>query len=500
MRLLLFFLLIWGITPVFSQSGSTIKTKIRHILEATDTPGAAVAIVRNDTLLFCQGLGYRDIEKELQVDAHTRFPIGSSTKAFTAALVGIAQELDSLDLERSPRAYLEEVTFNTEEMNRNSTIRDMMSHRTGLPRHDLSWYLFPETDRDRLVERLQYLQPFASVRQRYHYNNFTYMLLGYLAEKRLGASWSRLIEKHFFSSLGMTESLAEMISDPNGNTAIGYQTTSVGKWAPMPYYDLRGMAPAGNISSSASDMAQWLRCWLNNGKFNGKQVLPEAYVKEAISSQMVMRPNLPDEEFPDLFFSNYGFGWMLSAYKGHYRVEHGGNINGFSANVCFFPAESLGIVVLTNLNNSDAPYLIRNTLSDHFLKADTTDWLAYFQKEKEEKEGAASPETALSDPQKWAPLDISGSYTNKGYGTITIKRLENGYRAVFPIGAFPLERTATKHFQGQPERQATIDSETVPPLVLEIDTDANDTIQGIHIPMEPTLEPLYFSKTISYER
>ena len=132
---------------VVAQSRTTIiESQITEILKVTQTPGAAVAIVKNDTLFLCKGFGYRNLEKKLNVDKHTLFPIGSSSKAFTAALIGIAQQQELLDLDISPKTILRDLSFFNNEMNLGVTIRDLLAHRTGLPRHDLSWYLFPEKE------------------------------------------------------------------------------------------------------------------------------------------------------------------------------------------------------------------------------------------------------------------------------------------------------------------------------------------------------------------
>ena len=133
------------------------------------------------------------------------------------------------------------------------------------------------------------------------------------------------------------------------------------------YYDINAMGPAGSINSNVNEMANWVITWINGGKFNGKEILPSNYVNQAMSSQMVVGAALPDKEVPDAFLSNYGFGWFLSSYRGHYRVEHGGNIDGFSASTSFFPSDSIGIIVLTNQNGSAVPGIVRNTIADRYL-------------------------------------------------------------------------------------------------------------------------------------
>ena len=133
------------------------------------------------------------------------------------------------------------------------------------------------------------------------------------------------------------------------------------------YYHIDAMGPAGAINSSVMDMSNWLNTWIHGGKFNGKEIIPAGFAKEAMSSQMVSGPGFPEADTQDVQFSTYGFGWMLASYRGHYRVEHGGNIDGFSASTCFFPSDSVGIVVLTNQGNSAIPAIVRNLLADRML-------------------------------------------------------------------------------------------------------------------------------------
>ena len=140
------------------------------------------------------------------------------------------------------------------------------------------------------------------------------------------------------------------------------------------------MSPAGSINSNVLDMSNWLNTWIHQGKFNGKEIIPPAFAKEAMSSQMIVGSGFPESETADIQFANYGFGWMVASYRGHYRVEHGGNIDGFSATACFFPSDSIGIVVLSNQNGSPIPAIARDLLADKILGLKYFDWNSLCQK------------------------------------------------------------------------------------------------------------------------
>ena len=209
--------------------------------------------------------------------------------------------------------------------------------------------------------------------------------------------------------------------------AIGYNLIKDSVIHKMSYYDIAGMGPAGSINSTVMDMSQWLKVWINGGKLDTVEIIPASYIAEAISSQMIIAPGTPTAEKPDIQFSTYGFAWMLSSYKGHYRVEHGGNIDGFSASTSFFPTDSIGIVVLVNQNGSSVPSAVRNTISDRVLGLKYFDWNADILKAKAKaKEKAKEAEQSSSSNQvkntkaSHPYNEYVGIYSNDAYGKFEI--------------------------------------------------------------------------------
>ncbi|WP_431106702.1 serine hydrolase [Winogradskyella poriferorum] len=405
-----------------------IEKQFNSVLESTKAPGFAVAIVEGDKVIYAKGFGYADYENKIPADANTLFAIGSSTKAFTSALLGMLQEDGKLSLDDSPIKHVPELRFYNDEMNNNIIIKDLMRHSTGLPRHDGSWYFFPSDSKDSLVARIQYHEPFTGVRQQWYYNNFGFLLQGVITERITGESWEKNIEDKFFKPLGMNRSKTMIDGMKNGtNTAFGYRLDDDRNIEKMDYFDIAGMSPAGSINSSVNDMSQWLKTWINKGKYGETQIIPEAYVKEAMSSKMVVSGGMPKDEMPDVQFSNYGYGWFLHSYKGHYMVEHGGNIDGFSASVALYPTDSLGIVVLTNQNGSAVPRLVRNIAADYMLGVNKTEWAKEHKEAIEkalEKKEEAKENTSVSNVKGTRPshtlLDYTGFYENKGYGKFEI--------------------------------------------------------------------------------
>ena len=423
----LFFLQITRAQSVNDPRLAGIETNINKILADHHAAGVAVAVVEKNKVVYASGFGYRDIEKKLPVTPTTQFAIGSCTKAFTAALLGILQKEYSLDFDKPVTTYLPQQKFYSNELTNQITLRDMMSHRTGLPRHDLSWYIDPDT-REALTKRVQYMEPSAPLRQRFQYNNFMFLLQGVVAEKMTGKNWEANISTRIFNKIGMRHSNFSVKDLANyAEPAVGYDIKHDSVIHRMKYYDIDGMGPAGSINSTVQDMAQWLRVWINGGKYNDSVVVPANYFAEAISSQMIVAPGTPTLEKPDIQFSNYGFGWFLVSYKGHYRVEHGGNIDGFSASTSFYPSDSIGIVVLCNQNGSAVPSVVRNLITDKLLKLPAFDWNADFlaskKKAKDQAQQAEKSFTSgrVSNTQPSHPLaSYAGKYSNDAYGSFEI--------------------------------------------------------------------------------
>lgn len=431
MKKLLFFLAAIGYTvSTVAQQDKRLKgieVELNKILSATKAAGFAVAVVEGDKVIYAKGFGYRDYENKIPVDANTLFAIGSASKAFTSAILGQLRKEDKLSFNDSPRKYIPELKFFNDNMNNNIIIKDLMCHRTGLPRHDASWYYFPTASKDSLIARLAYQEPFAGVREKWYYNNFMFLAQGVIAERITGKSWEDNIRDRFFKPLGMTRSnvsIEEM--KIASNAAIGYELKKevISK---MDYYNISGMGPAGSINSSVNDMSNWLITWINKGKFKEQELIPADYIEEAMTTQMGVGGGLPDKEIPDAHFSDYGYGWFLKSYKGHYRVNHGGNIDGFSADVAFFPSDNIGIVVLANQNGSSVPGMVRNVVADYMLKVNKTDIVKKFIEEtaKEKKEASemkkkVAGEKITNTKPSHILQDYAGKYSHPGYGEFTI--------------------------------------------------------------------------------
>ena len=481
-----------------------LDTAFERVLKDRKAVGFAVAVVKNDKIIFSKGYGFRDLENKLPVTPNTLFAIGSCTKAFTSSLMGMLNNEGKLEYDIPARVYLPELLFYNDEMNNQVTIRDMMTHRTGLPRHDYSWYLFRTNSRDSLLKRIKYQEPTTPLRQTWQYNNFMFLVQGMIAEKLTGKTWEQNIKEKIFTPLGMkTSNLSVNDMAKNNDASKGYYVYKDSIIKKMDYYNIDAMGPAGSINSNVNEMANWVSTWINGGKFKEKEIIPAAYLSQAISSQMVVRGGLPDKDNPDIYFGNYGFGWMTSSYRGHYRVEHGGNIDGFSASTSFFPSDSIGIIVLTNQNGSSVTSVVRNMISDRLLNLKPIDWLGRIQKsDAEAKIAAKAAEKNMVKSQKKGTkptfnlVAYEGLYEHPGYGVLEVALKNDSLFAYTPIDTSWLRHYHYDIFETVSiDKETGIDTSETSQLYFQFFMNSAAEVVKLTMPIQPGLkEDLAFTR------
>ena len=482
-----------------------LDTAFARVLKDWHAAGFAVAVVEKNKVIYENGFGYRDVEKKLPATPNTLFAIGSCTKAFTASLIGLLAKDGKVDIDKPVEQYMPGLKFFNDPMNNTITLRDMMSHRTGLPRHDFSWYFFSSSSRDSILQRIQYQEPTAPVRHKWQYNNFMFAAQGALVEKLTGKSWEDNVREKFFKPLGMNNSNFTIKDwEAYNESAIGYGVKKDSIIKKMEYYNIAAMSPAGAINSSVHEMANWVITWINGGKYNGKEIIPAAHLIQAISSQAIVSPGLPTTERPDLFFATYGFGWSLSSYKGHYRVEHGGNINGFSASTSFFPTDSIGIIVLTNQDGSTVPGIVRNLIADRMLGLKYYDWNSELKKStdkakaeaKEAKKNMTSTRKLNTRPSH--PLkDFEGIYNNPGYGNFDVYVNRD---SLFAKGGDNVLWLRHYHYDVfdifDKDAKEGIDTSDAGPVKIQFQMNAAGDIESLTVPFEAGLKPIIFTKQL----
>ena len=309
---------------------------VPEAMKKFDVPGMAIAIVKGKQVIYAKGFGYRDVEKQLPVTTDTLFAIGSSSKAFTTFVLGTLVEEGKIEWDKPVRNYIPCFRLSNESMGERLTPRDLVTHRSGLPRHDLVWYNNYGASRQWLVERLAYLEPSADLREKFQYNNMMFLTAGYLSEVITGKTWEENVRQRILDPLGMTRTNFSVVdSQKDQDFALPYQKKD-SKVQKMPFRTITNLGPAGSINSSVNEMSKWVIVHLNGGEFEGKKLANAATVQDMHLAHMTTGAT---PQIPDISPADYGMGWFTQIYRGHNLVEHGGNIDGFSANVVLLPQD-----------------------------------------------------------------------------------------------------------------------------------------------------------------
>lgn len=410
---------------------------VETMLIEWEVPGAAVAIVKDGKVIFVEGFGYRDVEKKLKVTKDTLFAIGSCSKAFTATILGILVDEGKLEWDKPVRDYLPSFKLYDKVASEQMTPVDLVTHRSGLARHDLVWYGSSAT-REELFNRLQYLEPSKSFRSTFQYNNLMFMTAGYMAGKIGGSPWEKLVQTKLFDPLGMkTSNFSVSDSQKTANFSLPYSKRDE-KITAVPFRNIDTVGPAGSINSSVAEMAQWILLNINKGKAGEKQVISEGNLLKIHTPQMVMDGGLPRDK--ELYSATYGMGWAITAYRGHPEVTHGGGIDGFISNVSFLPNDNAGVVVLTNSDTGGYRLcsVITYNVYDRILRMNRVPWSSRYKKREKEaeernKEAEEKKDTdrKLNTHPSHGLEDYTGDYENPGYGIIVIQKKDGNLTAEF---------------------------------------------------------------------
>jgi len=417
-------------------------------------PGVALAVVQDGKVIYAKGYGYRDLENKLPVTTATLFPIGSITKSFTALTFGILKTEGKVDWDKPVRTYLPEFQMYDPVASEQATPRDLFSHRTGLPRHDLVWY-GSDFSREDLVSRLRYLKPNKGFRTAYQYNNLTVMTMGYLEGKLTGLGWEGSIREKIFAPLGMSHSdLSVTDMEKTDDHALPYELKK-DVVAKVPFHNIDAIGPAGAINSSVDDMSHYLIFQLGDGKYDGKPVVAESDLREMHSPQTAIPDPPPAFSMSGLGHFSYGLAWVVTAYRGHNLVWHNGGIDGFYALLSMLPDDHLGVVVLTNLPNGQTPEVLAYSVYDRLLGLDPLPWFDRFkdlaakgkkQEEEAKKNKATDRKTGTHPSHRLA--DFAGEYQNPGYGILKVALQGDALElSLNQLGPFPLEHYHYDIFQ-----------------------------------------------------
>jgi CubicO group peptidase (beta-lactamase class C family) len=463
---------------------------VTKTMEEWKVTGLGISIVKDGKVIFSKGFGFRDVKKGLKVTPKTLFAIGSCSKAFTATTMGILVDEGKLDWDEPVREYLPSFklkdSFATERM----TPLDLVCHRSGLPRHDLMWYSSSAT-RKELFDRLQYLEPSRDFRTTFQYQNLMFMTAGYMVGEIAGTTWEKFVQDRIFVPLGMNDSnFSVEDSKKTPDFALPYMEKD-DKIIEIPFRNIDTVGPAGSINSNVTDMADWLLLNLNKGKFGEKQIISEESLKEIHSPQMISSKSF---EYDESFYTTYGMGWGITAYRGHLRLAHGGGIDGFTALVTFMPRDNIGMVILTNMSGTPLPGIISYNAYDRLLGLDQVPWNKRIKEQRDKSEKEAEDAKKEKDKDRKLntkpshPLgDYAGDYEHPGYGVVSIKKKDDRLNGVFNSISFDVKHYHYDIFEMNNEFFEMTEK-------VSFFTDNKGNINSLSVLLEDNVEAIVFTK------
>ncbi len=402
----------------------SLDLQILQLIKDFDVPGLSIGIVRNDSIIFSKGYGNLEINKERKVDENTIFGIGSISKSFTALTVGILVDDGKINWDDKVKDYLPYFELYAPYVSDNFTIRDLLTHRSGLK--DVSggtlWY-HSDYSREEVVKRLKYLEPVSGFREKTAYQNVMYVVASEIVKTVSGMSWDDFIKTKVFDKLNMKHTTSVSTKrESNINLAQPHIWNDQYEKVAIKQEKGDNLAPAGFIYSSSNEMANYIRLLLNNGVFGNDTIVRSQVINEFFKPQIIF----PFTGAPfNNEFTSYGLGWWLTPKNGHKIIEHSGGIDGMSANLVMIKDMNFGFIILTNEAEEPATFLLTAKILEKVLNDNSYDIYSSVldNRNRNLKEKKEAPIQISKTPKTKPSLDINkyaGTYSDKMYGDIFI--------------------------------------------------------------------------------
>ena len=416
------------------EDEAAIDAVLRDSLKRWQVPGVAVAIVRDDRVVYLKGHGVKESGVKAPLTADTLFPLGSCTKAFTTAAMALLVDEGKLAWDDPVRRYVPFFRLSDPLANDQVTLRDLVTHRTGLASHDFLWYhaAWSPEEAVRRIGRLPLDRPFRTT---FQYQTTMFTAAGLAVASAAKMPWADFVEKRLFAPLGMKTAGCSTAAFKSEDRAVGHRLNERGEvealaaWYPLPTPE-----PAGSIHASARDLAQWLRFHLARGAIGPKRLVTAANLDVTHTPQMVIPLSGAERALhPATEQMSYGMGWVIQDYQGRRLVSHAGIIDGFRVHITLVPRQRLGLVILANLYQTRMNLAANYRLLDLLLGLKPRDWdtLIARQVEKEAKAAAAARARLLAGRHHGTRPSLglaayAGTYEHPAYGTLRIRRKRGG--------------------------------------------------------------------------
>jgi CubicO group peptidase (beta-lactamase class C family) len=436
-KFLLFFFVIITI-KLFSQTDSipsfvkdSLDRYVNSALTDWQIPGIAVCIVKNGKVVTMKGYGVRDYDTKEKVDENTLFMIGSNTKAFTATALAMLDADKKLSLDDQVTKWIPEFKLDNKAAGEQAIIRDLLCHRIGFRTFQGDFtYWTSNLTRSEVIEKMSHIKASYPFRTTWGYTNAAFLTAGQIIPKATGMQWEDFIKTKIFDPLGMKNTLALSKDFPNAPNKCSPYTMAEGKLTKIPFCYIDNLAPAGSIGSSVNDMSHWVIMQLDNGKYNGQQVVPSAAIAQTRTPYSILGNG--GALFNEGHFSLYGLGWFLQEYCGRKIVSHTGGVNGFVTSVTLIPEENLGIIVFTNTDQNSFFEALKWEIMDAYFgkpyRNYSNVYLGFYTQRfnNEQKKDQLLKDSVAMHLKTELPLAAyEGNYSNDVYGPMSVV-LENG--------------------------------------------------------------------------
>ncbi len=481
--------------PVAAADQAEILSVLPHVADEVmvrwGVPGMSLAVVRSDEVVFSGGFGVTRLGGDEVVTADTLFGVGSVTKPVTAMSAALLVDEGKLAWDEPVRTWLPQFSLQDPYASLHATPRDLLAHRTGLPRHDLVWYGSGRS-RAELLGLLPYLAFRHDLRAEFEYTNLMYAVAGLLVGQAAGSTYEEFVASRIFEPLGMVKS--GFVPPTQQGAARPHAVDSNGDLVEIPMFVGGSVAPAAGLYSSANDLATFLQMALKRGVSAGGRLLSEDAVMETLTPQITLR-SLGPRELP---ITNYGLGWFLSVYRGHLYAWHSGSTDGYHAFIGLLPYDDLGVVVLTNRLDHEVPEVISRWIFDRFLGLPDINWQAALKdwdrrvREVQHDAEVRLESIARPDEPPTRPLDeYVGVYQNPAYGRLEVSVGDDGLVASFHGLKGPLHHSRGDLFLFELPR-----SVIAPSFLVGFTVDPKAGVVAAWSPLQRDLEPILFTRVV----
>lgn len=418
-------------------SSTEIDNLVERSLKAFDVPGIAVGIIKDGKIIHAKGYGLRSLNTKQATDENTLFGIASNSKAFTCTALGMLVDEGKIKWDDKVRDYIPEFKLYSPYVTEEFTIRDLLTHRSGLGLGAGDLMFFPDSSDFELkdiIYNLRFLKQTSGFRTKYDYDNLLYIVAGEVVTRVSGMSWDDFVESKIFKPLGMNKTAGSFDRLKDKSNVIDGHAPVNGKVQVIARSTVKVGHAAGGVNSNITDLCKWVQLWLDKGKYGeglSKRLFSENVYREITAAQTIIQVGGPGPY--NTHFAAYGLGFFLSDEKGYKKVTHTGGLEGMVTQITMIPELNLGIIVLTNQQEGGAFVSITNQIKDNYYGITGTDRVSEYSKGRQGQVEMANKlvdsiwkeiqSVKLSDKAK---INLfTGTYHDVWFGDITIA-VKNG--------------------------------------------------------------------------